>query len=115
MIAQRLKKMPHPYELVVVGMGVDGHIASLFPHQPWEQDGSSCVPAVAPSSPQQRLSLAPAELLNSRQIVLIIAGSAKQAVLERAIKEKGSDSEMPVRMLLAPTAPPLTIFAADQN
>jgi len=77
----------HPFTAVILGMGADGHIASLFPNAPQLLDKTStanCVAALHPQTGQARISLSFSRLLNSREIWLVITGSEKRAVLKQA-------------------------------
>ncbi|GMV58058.1 MAG: 6-phosphogluconolactonase [Betaproteobacteria bacterium] len=89
-----LADIEDPYDLVVLGMGEDAHIASLFPGAAELQAGldpsgrARCVgitppPMVDPNVP--RISLTPSELCKGRRIVLVIAGAEKLRVLNRAL------------------------------
>lgn len=115
--AQRLAAMPAPYDLVVLGMGTDGHTASLFPGDAnlasaLDPDNRQvCIAARPPGAAQPRMSLTLASLLRCRRLVLLIAGDAKRDVLESAL-EDGPVTEMPVRALLRQTAVPVDIFWA---
>lgn len=86
----RLKQeCPDPFTAVILGMGTDGHIASLFPDAPHllnKDIHTSCVAAVNPASQQARMSLSFGRLLNSNAIWLVITGAEKRAVLELASK-----------------------------
>jgi 6-phosphogluconolactonase len=107
-----------PFDAVMLGMGEDGHIASLLPGDPDLERNldPNCeplivdVPAGLGSPPLPRVSLTLKALLGSRAIFLLIAGGAKREVVERALG--GEDlpvrallrrSEVPVRVLWAPS------------
>lgn len=72
-----------PFDLVLLGMGEDGHTASLFPGHPL--DASALVIAVrdAPKPPPQRVSLGLAALNAAREVLIIVTGSGKQAAVRR--------------------------------
>jgi len=87
-INERIQTTCHlPFSAVILGMGSDGHIASLFPnaaHLLVDDAGSACVAAYHPQTLQARMSLSFASLLNTKAIWLVITGAEKRAVLEQA-------------------------------
>lgn len=94
-----------PLDVCVLGMGNDGHIASLFPHakglaEALDTQGEQAVIAMqAPGGLEPRVSLSLSALLSARHLHLLIAGDDKWQVLEQALA--GTDVlEMPVRALL---------------
>jgi len=94
-----------PADVLVLGMGDDGHTASLFPASPnlAEALRADCartvLPMRAPSAPAERLSLTLAVLRAARLPLLAIQGQAKLAVLARAL-QPGPAEELPIRALL---------------
>jgi len=92
-------------DVLVLGMGDDGHTASLFPNSPnltqaLEQDSTRrCLPMMAPSVPHQRLTMTRALLASARFPVLSIQGPAKLDTLRAALA--GDDiAKMPIRAFL---------------
>jgi 6-phosphogluconolactonase len=87
-INQRLQThCSHPFRAVILGMGTDGHIASLFPNAPQllvKDEAVHCVAALQPQTQQARISLSFARLLNTNAIWLVITGAEKRTVLENA-------------------------------
>jgi 6-phosphogluconolactonase len=78
-------------DIVISGMGDDGHIASLFPCDPgWNRymgrHSGAAVLATHPKGLEPRLSLSPDLLSQARARALLISGSSKLAVLENALK-----------------------------
>jgi 6-phosphogluconolactonase len=112
-----LAPVPRPFDMVVLGMGEDGHFASLFPNSPGSivaldsTQPAGCVPMVAPTPPRSRLSLNLAALLDARRIALLITGKAKWDVYQRA-RQPGAASELPVRALLSQERVPVAVYWA---
>jgi len=110
-----IARLPRPFDYTLLGMGEDGHTASLFPHSPGlaaaidAQAPPGCVAMIAPSAPQPRMSLNLAALLGSRRIGLLIMGAGKWATYERAAVS-GPVSEMPVRALLRQQRVPVAVY-----
>ena len=108
-------ELPRPFDCVLLGMGDDGHVASLFPDSPGlaaAMDPGAppgCVGMTAPAPPRARLSLNLRALLDSRRIGILIVGQAKWATYERA-RARGPAVDMPVRALLAQQNVPLTVY-----
>ena len=102
---QALARIARPFDVVVLGMGGDGHTASLFPEAPELEAGldpssrRACLAVRPPAAPHPRMSLTLAALLDSRRLVLHITGEEKWEVYERA-SEPGPATELPIRAVL---------------
>ncbi|KTC86649.1 6-phosphogluconolactonase [Legionella brunensis] len=117
-IETRLAVLP-TFDVVILGMGEDGHTASLFPCSTEIYSGladtSSAVLMVNPTSaPYRRISLSKTRLLNSRIIFLHLVGKNKMAALNKALA--GSNLfEMPIRAFLHhPTTDIQIMFAPEE-
>ncbi|HEX2790940.1 MAG TPA: 6-phosphogluconolactonase [Steroidobacteraceae bacterium] len=112
-----IEKLPRPFDQVLLGMGDDGHIASLFPDSPALAVAldptlpPGCVGMIAPVAPHARLSLNLSALLDARHIALLIIGSGKWVTYEHACAD-GPIAQMPVRALLRQQRVPLSVYWA---
>jgi len=91
---------PPALDVALVGIGEDGHTASLFPGHPEVHDtsGAICLPVrEAPKPPPERVTLSVAMLRAARSLVLLAAGAAKAEVLAKALA--GPDPRLPVSLL----------------
>jgi 6-phosphogluconolactonase len=78
--------LPARLDLLVLGLGDDGHIASLFPGAPALAESRRRVIAVsAPISPRDRLTITPPVIREARLTIGLVAGAAKADALARAI------------------------------
>ncbi|WP_336278867.1 6-phosphogluconolactonase [Bartonella sp. CB175] len=103
--ANRINTLPRPFDVVVLGMDVDGHTASFFPDadrlkQALDlQTRALVLPIHAKSAREPRLTLTLPVILQARYIVLHFEGLKKRDCFE-VICQGGSEMEMPVRAVL---------------
>ncbi len=111
--ALRLDTAPPHFALVWLGMGADGHIASLFPNTDPRSDDPQAVRRLTPDplppeAPFDRITLTTPALLNCDAMLLVIRGEDKRAVLDDALAGKHG---LPVaRLLNARGDVPVTCF-----
>ena len=88
-------------DIVLLGIGEDGHTASLFPHNPGLAVRGAAAVAVhdAPKPPPDRVSLSLEVLQGARSVILLASGAAKAAALARALA--GPDPAVPASLLIA--------------
>lgn len=116
-IEHRLNKLSRPCDVVMVGMGEDGHIAALFPHadglaqalDPYS--GKLCQAIRHTSAGRPRLTLTAHALLQTRRLILVFFGYRKRGMFERALA--GPDVlDKPVCILLNQEQVPLDVYWA---
>jgi 6-phosphogluconolactonase len=98
--AQRYAQLlPDPLDVLVLGLGPDGHTASLFPGSAAIAETERRVLAVtAPKPPPQRMTITPPVIRSARVVVVIAAGAEKASVLARALDEAEDPQAIPGRL-----------------
>jgi 6-phosphogluconolactonase len=72
-----------PFDLILLGMGEDGHTASLFPDREWLDDALVIPVRGSPKPPPERVSLAPRALAACREMLVLATGGSKHDALAR--------------------------------
>lgn len=110
-------KIGNPFDVVILGMGGDGHTASFFP------GGNNLAIALDPATPrgvmtmdadgagEPRLTFTFSSLQDAALLILHIEGESKKDVLAKA-ESAGDEAEMPIRAILRRAASPVDIYWA---
>jgi len=115
-----LRDLHWPLDFCLLGMGGDGHTASIFPgpdfdealNGPKERRAIGVLPDPLPSeAPVPRVTLTRAAIVSSKAVMIAISGAAKKTVLEDAIKQ-GPSSAYPIGRVLADTELPVDVHWA---
>ena len=86
-VAARFGEKLYTHDLLLLGLGEDGHIASLFPGTPaLDESERLVVPVIGPKPPPQRVSMTFPLINAARHILFLVPDSAKAAIVEGAIK-----------------------------
>jgi 6-phosphogluconolactonase len=118
-VSEALAAMPRPFDATLLGMGDDGHTASLFPgseglDRALDVHSRALACAIRQTSgaeTSERMSLTLRAILDSRLVVILIRGDAKLATYREALS--GGDVEaMPVRAVLRQSVTPVRVYWA---
>lgn len=106
---ERIADLPFPLDVAWLGVGEDGHVASIFPGPDFDAalNGPKARRAIGvrpdpmpAAAPVPRVTLTAATLTTARTVTLTLSGKAKRKTVERALKE-GAASRLPIGRLLA--------------
>lgn len=98
------------FDLVILGMGDDGHTASIFPHEINLWDSKNiCEVAIHPDSGQKRISLTGAVINNADTVAFLVTGECKKEKVDIIINKKGDYKQYPAS-LVAPKSNNLIWF-----
>jgi 6-phosphogluconolactonase len=88
------------FDLVLLGMGDDGHTASLFPGSPVEMDTSTiAVTALYQDRPAKRVSLTPKVFNHAREVWFLVTGAGKAETLRRVINGEKNLEQLPAQRI----------------
>ncbi|PSJ17090.1 6-phosphogluconolactonase [Nitrosomonas supralitoralis] len=113
-IHQHLDSLPLPLSLTVLGLGEDGHIASLFPGMNTDLLSTHhCVATAPPIAPSLRVSLSLNFLVKSEHIALVVTGKNKRRLLDQL--SENPDLKLPIVWLLQRTQLPIMVFEMNES
>lgn len=115
-VKARVGSLPFPFDVVVLGMGGDGHTASFFPGGDRLSEaldlhsGLLVVPMRAKGAEEPRITFSLPALLDTRALYLHIEGDAKREVLSDAREGTGKGADYPVRAVLTQQQTPISVY-----
>jgi 6-phosphogluconolactonase len=91
--------LPDRLDVLVLGMGADGHTASLFPGSPaLRERRRRVVPVEAPADPPRRLTITPPVIAAARQVIVIVSGGDKADAVARALEGDLNEDAVPAAL-----------------
>ncbi|HEY4106674.1 MAG TPA: 6-phosphogluconolactonase, partial [Polyangiaceae bacterium] len=79
--------LPERFSIMVLGIGEDGHTASLFPGSPaLEERARRFLPVLGPKPPPERFSVTPPVIEAARRTIMLATGTAKAEAVARALR-----------------------------
>lgn len=112
-VTTNLSAIPTPFDVVILGMGEDGHTASIFPCCEQLEEGLTTdkpILATQPTTaPHQRMTFSKTALLNSKQLYLHLVGESKEAVLNKLTK-LNDERQAPILAFLNQDDVPMTVM-----
>jgi len=93
--------LPDSIDILLLSMGEDGHIASLFPHRTaLHETRRRVLPVDGPQPPFKRLTIAPSVIQNAREVVVLALGEQKRLIYEEALRNVTDFDSIPARLVL---------------
>ncbi|HET7778048.1 MAG TPA: 6-phosphogluconolactonase [Rudaea sp.] len=114
-----ISSLPLPIDVAVLGLGLDGHTASLFPDgdridAALDARGSALVlPMRSPSAGEPRITLTLPALAAAQSLYLHIEGAEKKQVFTRIMRGEDASSRSPLRALMQHAGAPLVVYWCD--
>jgi 6-phosphogluconolactonase len=92
--------LPETVDILILGVGDDGHIASLFPGSSvLEEDCRKVVSVSCPKPPHERLTITPSVIAHAKLVFVLAPGAVKAQVLEQLLHSKVSVTDCPARLV----------------
>ena len=89
-----------PIDVLVLGVGDDGHTASLFPGTDWSPPtGRKTLATRAPVPPHERLTLAPDVIRRARRVLVQVGGAAKASIVKIALEGAPDPARYPIHFV----------------
>lgn len=98
------KLLTEAVDVLLLSMGIDGHVASLFPHSiAFCSDQRRVVQVTGPTSPCERLTITPQVIAQARSVFVLVAGKEKGRVVAEALKTSEDFVSLPIRLTMGGT------------
>ena len=94
-LSQKLKDIPGKgFDLTILSLGEDGHLAGHFENSIKMQDDKFCYTEDSPKLPKKRISMTVSQLMNSKKIILACLGNSKKTALDNLLSGNSFHSEL---------------------
>ena len=95
------KLLPEHIDILLLGVGDDGHVASLFPNSlAVKEYERNVMPVVGPKAPHERLTITPPVISRARKLFVLAIGNIKAGALDAALRDTVDIESLPVRLAL---------------
>jgi 6-phosphogluconolactonase len=93
------RALPERLDVLILGMGPDGHTASLFPGAASLDEATRrVIPVTGPKPPPERLTITAPVIHSARSVMVVATGRDKAGMVARAIEGEVSPKEVPIRL-----------------
>lgn len=93
--------LPGALDFMLLSMGEDGHIASLFPHSHAIKEANRKVVSIlGPKAPFKRMTITPGVIKNAKQVFVLALGKEKRDMYKIALREPENYEAIPARLVL---------------
>lgn len=98
--AERIEHGLPRFDVVLLGIGADGHVASVFPQSSMLQESGErlCASTDHPSGGPRRVTLTPRALTAAANVIFLVKGESKAAIVRRAVEGSEPVTELPARL-----------------
>ena len=95
--------LPNNIDILLLGIGEDGDIASLFPNSPQLQEKKRlCLLIIGPKPPYKRLTVTPPVIKNAKTTYILAQDGSKDEIIEKGKQNQKDITKLPAQMVKAP-------------
>ena len=96
--------LPKQLDLILLSVGEDGHVASIFPHcNSFSSEVNTYYVSNAPKHPSKRFTITPKVILDAKNLIVMAVGTQKGEILAKCFENPSNVKELPVRLTIGRT------------